>query len=308
MANNITSTSGGSGISGGSSTQSNLNSLDTTNNAKDTSFEVRPDRVKNADIPKLKPEKGRIIYDIDENLNKFWNGTQWVNISANTTNNLGYQYIVTFYSDLLLISNPQEGDLARVLKSSGVPFINRKISGAYVYLSGVWEYASQDLQDEILSNDADILALQIGKFDNPTGTNSQYLAGDGSIEDLSNVASTDLDNELIIGTDGKLYVQTGSAADGLPVGGEKNQLLFKDSSTDYDVSYQYGWFDYLTGVKYTGQEATNSTGTIREVVFRGDTVFRLTSDAFTGLYPTIDAFYENFDGVDVSDKIVEKGD
>jgi len=308
MANNITSTSGGSGISGGSSTQSNLNSLDTTNNAKDTSFEVRPDRVKSTDIPKLKPEKGRIIYDIDENLNKFWNGAQWVNISANTTNNIGYQYIVTFYSDLLLVSSPQEGDLARVLKSSGVPFINRKISGAYVYLSGVWEYASQDLQDEILSNDADILALQIGKFDNPTGANSQYLAGDGSIEDLSNVASTDLDNELIIGTDGKLYVQTGSSASGLPVGGEKNQLLFKDSSTDYDVSYQYGWFDYLTNVKYTNNNTSITGGTVREATLRGDTVYRYTTDAFTGLYPTTDAFYSSFDGTNVTNKIVEKGD
>ena len=100
----------------------------------------------------------------------------------------------------------------------------------------------------------------------------------------------------------------GDDGEGVPIGGEKNQILFKDSSTDFDTSFKYGWFDYLTGVKYTGQEATNSTGTIREVIFRGDTVFRLTSDAFTGLYPTVDAFYENFDGVDVSDKIVEKGD
>jgi hypothetical protein len=213
-----------------------------------------------------------------------------------------------FYADLLLISNPQEGDLARVLKSSGVPFINRKISGAYVYFSGAWEYASQDLQDEILSNDADILTLQIGKFDNPTGTNSQYVAGDGSIENLDNVASTDSNNELTIGTDGKLYVQTGSAADGLPVGGEKNQLLFKDSSTDYDVSYKYGWFDYLTNVKYTNNSTTIVGGTVREATLRGDTVYRYTTNAFTGLYPTIDAFYASFNGVDVTDKIIEKGE
>ena len=95
---------------------------------------------------------------------------------------------------------------------------------------------------------------------------------------------------------------------GVPLAGEKNQILVKNSSTDFDTSFKYGWFDYLTNVKYTNNNITIVGGTVREATLRGDTVYRYTTNAFTGLYPTIDAFYASFNGVDVTDKIIEKGE
>lgn len=45
---------------------------------KNTSFNVRPDRHTSAEIALLKPEESVIVYDTDEKVNKFWNGTEWV--------------------------------------------------------------------------------------------------------------------------------------------------------------------------------------------------------------------------------------
>ena len=114
----------------------------------------------------------------------------------------------------------------------------------------------------------------------------------------------------IQGVQGEQGVQgiKGDDGEGVPVGGEKNQILFKDSSTDFDTSFKYGWFDYLTGVKYTNNNTSVTGGTVREANFRNDIVYRYTTDSFVGLYPTTDAFYSSFDGSNVTNKIVEKGD
>lgn len=101
---------------------------------------------------------------------------------------------------------------------------------------------------------------------------------------------------------------TGDNGQGVPIGGEKNQFLFKNSSTDFDTSFKYCWFDYLIGVKYTNTNTSISGGTVREANFRGDIVYRYTTNSFTGLYPTVDAFYSSFNGINVTNKIVEKGD
>ena len=44
---------------------------------KNTSFNVRPDKHKTAEIEKLYPEESVIIYDTDLKVHKFWNGTEW---------------------------------------------------------------------------------------------------------------------------------------------------------------------------------------------------------------------------------------
>ena len=43
-----------------------------------TSYNVRPDRHSLTEINKLNPEDGVIVFDIDNQVNKFWNGTEWV--------------------------------------------------------------------------------------------------------------------------------------------------------------------------------------------------------------------------------------
>ena len=45
---------------------------------KRTRFGVRPDKHTSAEIASLQPEESVIIYDTDEKVNKFWNGTEWI--------------------------------------------------------------------------------------------------------------------------------------------------------------------------------------------------------------------------------------
>jgi hypothetical protein len=55
---------------------------------KNTSYNVRPDRYKSADIENLAPEESVIIYDEDEKVNKFWNGTEWVSSDDGLNNRI----------------------------------------------------------------------------------------------------------------------------------------------------------------------------------------------------------------------------
>ena len=49
---------------------------------KDTSFNVRPDRHTSAEIASFAPEESVIVYDTDEKVNKFWDGTQWITMGS----------------------------------------------------------------------------------------------------------------------------------------------------------------------------------------------------------------------------------
>lgn len=62
---------------------------------------------------------------------------------------VGFDYTATNYTDLTTVVAPVavEGDLAIVYNSQGVWLINRKLKGVYMYQSGVWEYANQELQN-----------------------------------------------------------------------------------------------------------------------------------------------------------------
>ena len=55
---------------------------------KNTSYNVRPDRHTSAEIALLKPEESVIVYDTDEKVNKFWNGTSWVSVNGESGQNL----------------------------------------------------------------------------------------------------------------------------------------------------------------------------------------------------------------------------
>jgi len=60
-----------------------------------------------------------------------------------------WKYTAINYADLLTKTGMNEGDLAIVYNSQGVWLINRKLKGVYMYQSGVWEYANQELQTKI---------------------------------------------------------------------------------------------------------------------------------------------------------------
>ena len=62
---------------------------------RNTSFNVRPDRHTSAEIALLKPEESVIVYDTDEKVNKFWNGTEWVSIDG-ASGQSGYSHTGAF--------------------------------------------------------------------------------------------------------------------------------------------------------------------------------------------------------------------
>ena len=49
-----------------------------------TSYNVRPDRHKTAQINELNPEAGVIVYDTDNNVEMFYNGTAWISLEPIT--------------------------------------------------------------------------------------------------------------------------------------------------------------------------------------------------------------------------------
>ena len=62
---------------------------------RNTSYNVRPDRHTSAEIALLKPEESVIVYDTDEKVNKFWNGTEWINVGG-ASGQSGYSHTGAF--------------------------------------------------------------------------------------------------------------------------------------------------------------------------------------------------------------------
>jgi len=62
-----------------------------------------------------------------------------------------WRYTADNYTDLIVNVAPvaNEGELAFVYGAQGIWLINRKLKGVYVFQSGVWEYANQELQDKL---------------------------------------------------------------------------------------------------------------------------------------------------------------
>jgi len=62
---------------------------------------------------------------------------------------INFKYTATNYTDLTTVVAPvaAEGELAVVYNSQGIWPVNRKFKGAYIYQSGVWGYANQEMQD-----------------------------------------------------------------------------------------------------------------------------------------------------------------
>jgi len=83
---------------------------------------------------------------------------------------IAFQYTATNYTDLTTVVAPtaNEGELAVVYNSQGVWPVNRRFKGVYIYQSGVWGYANQEMQD-----------ILKGKLDNVT-------AGTGILIDYTN--------------------------------------------------------------------------------------------------------------------------
>ena len=62
---------------------------------RNTSFNVRPDKHTSTEIASLKPEESVIVYDTDEKVNKFWNGTEWISADG-SSGQAGYSRTTAF--------------------------------------------------------------------------------------------------------------------------------------------------------------------------------------------------------------------
>ena len=49
---------------------------------RNTSYNVIPDKHTTEKISMLNPEEGVIVYDVNEKVNKFWNGSEWVSVDS----------------------------------------------------------------------------------------------------------------------------------------------------------------------------------------------------------------------------------
>ena len=66
------------------------------------------------------------------------------------------------------------------------------------------------------------------------------------------------------------------------------------------------WNYYADNINYTA-ESTLPTGRVLTGTIDGATVYRFVSTAFTGPSRTLDGFYEDFDGITVSQLITTRG-
>ena len=56
--------------------------VDGTEIVSDTSFEVKPDFVTTEELDTVTKELSKIVYDETSNTNKYWNGTEWIELSS----------------------------------------------------------------------------------------------------------------------------------------------------------------------------------------------------------------------------------
>ena len=66
------------------------------------------------------------------------------------------------------------------------------------------------------------------------------------------------------------------------------------------------WDYYATKTKYTGTITTITGGKVYTGAVNGIPVYRFISTAFTGQYPTTDAFYSGFDGTTLSNNLATR--
>jgi len=110
-----------------------------------------------------------------------------------------FKYSVDVYADLSSLVDVVEGDLSFVSTTTGI-FGFRDLKGLYEFKGGLWVYATKDLQDlaiaqqaEIISNDQDITILQDEKLDK-----GNYIGDADGLTPLGNYIGTaeDLKNDI----------------------------------------------------------------------------------------------------------------
>ena len=120
-------------------------------------------------------------------------------------------------------------------------------------------------------------------------------------------------NPVVEVSAGGLPGAKGSDGEGVPAGGSAGQVLAKVDGDDYNTEWvddanTVTWIDLAGDVEYTGVETTILSGTVSECDYKGNTIFRFESTAENANgYLIEDSFYSNFDGTNLTNKIVQRG-
>jgi len=107
----------------------------------------------------------------------------------------------------------------------------------------------------------------------------------------------------------------GVKGEGVPAGGVAGQVLAKINSTDYNTEWadpsdtgSVSWIDVAGDVEYTGVETPIASGDVLTADYKGGTVYRfINSTNNTNGYPVEDSFYSDFDGTNLTNLIVTRG-
>ena len=151
---NSTTTNNSSDSFGQSPTSANLNNTSQLKRTKDTSYEVRPDRVNLDKINELFQKEGKLIYDNTLKVLKYWNGTQWISATNSSGGGAGAINVVQFYNDLPLVQDAS-GLFYFVTEPQGTQWLPGSFGGQYYpqglyYSNGVaWKYMNKTAYRDI---------------------------------------------------------------------------------------------------------------------------------------------------------------
>lgn len=120
-------------------------------------------------------------------------------------------------------------------------------------------------------------------------------------------------NPVVQVSSGGLPGAKGSDGVGVPAGGSAGQVLAKVDGDDYNTEWiddgnASTWIDVAGDVEYTGVETTIASGEVLTADYKGATIYRfINSTENANGYPVEDSFYSDFDGTNLTNLIVTRG-
>ena len=107
-------------------TDLSYSNLNQSKDKKSTSYEVRPDSLTYSEILLIEPEVGRIVYDTDNETERYWDGSSWQSMSG-TSSSVGQR--AANYSSLT--AGSVVGELAYCNQSEGTQWLPSSLGGTY---------------------------------------------------------------------------------------------------------------------------------------------------------------------------------
>lgn len=91
-------------------------------------------------------------------------------------------------------------------------------------------------------------------------------------------------------------------------------LKLKANAIDAETRFQaleaaggFDWGFFVTNAKYAAVDTVVASGIVRDYAIGGNTIYRLVTTAFSGGYPVEDSFYDDFDGVNLTNLLATRG-